>query len=160
MKKTIKKVAPLLGAGDKRKTFAVSDDALASTARKLAVKKSKTAISIGSSIADKSYPEILAMEEEIGRVKKLLKVDHIGKVRQKVLDMIEEEGLKPGDVFPKLGNMRASPGTSTKSLPSKHAGRLYVNPNNTEQRWPGRGPMPKWLRKIEASGTKIEDLLV
>lgn len=42
--------------------------------------------------------------------------------------------------------------------PSEQA-KVYVNPNDKSQTWPGKGRRPKWLIEALKNGSKLEDFL-
>lgn len=74
--------------------------------------------------------------------------------RQEALSAIEqaakEHGFKLADLLGegKSGKVRKSTGSSVK----------YVNPDNPQQTWSGRGRRPQWVNDALESGRVLEDM--
>src|ERR671925_581842 len=68
-----------------------------------------------------------------------------------------EYGLNLSEVINKEGRL------DTKKLKSKNADQAslpkYINPDNPDQTWSGRGQKPKWLKEALATGKTLEEFL-
>src|ERR687887_2761229 len=72
-------------------------------------------------------------------------------------DIAAEYGLNLSEVINKEGRL------DTKKPKSKNADQAslpkYINPDNPDQTWRGRGQKPKWLKEALAKGKTLEEFL-
>ena len=72
-------------------------------------------------------------------------------------DIAAEYGLSLSEVINKEGRL------DTKKPKSKNADQAslpkYINPDNPDQTWSGRGHQPKWLKEALAKGKTLEEFL-
>ena len=81
-----------------------------------------------------------------------------GRRRQEAISAAEQVAKEHGFKLAELvGGRRAgkAKGTDEGSSAPQAA---YVNPDNPEQSWSGRGRRPGWVRDALAAGRKLEDL--
>ena len=94
-----------------------------------------------------SYSELEALEAQIAMRKREIRRKNAETVRSELLRAIKAEGLTINEVF------GPTPG---RRLPRVR----YRNPDNPKQTWPGRGPMPRWMREKLAQGVPPEALAI
>src|SRR5918999_846145 len=79
------------------------------------------------------------------------------KALERMRDIAAEYGLSLSEVINKEGRR------DTKKPKSKNAGQAskpkYINPDNTDQTWSGRGQKPKWLKEALATGKTLAEFL-
>ena len=77
---------------------------------------------------------------------------------ERMRDIAAEYGLNLTEVITKEGRL------DTKKPKSKNADQAslpkYINPDNPDQTWSGRGQKPKWLKEALATGKTLEQLLI
>src|SRR5918992_5970767 len=77
---------------------------------------------------------------------------------ERMRDIAAEYGLNLSEVINKEGRL------DTKKPKSKNADQnskpKYINPDNPDQTWSGRGHQPKWLKEALATGKTLEQLLI
>lgn len=94
-------------------------------------------------------PELIQLQKELtAKIKEMQKTERIS-LRRKMEELAEESGFTFEEVI-----SGAKPSKKSKVKPK------YINPNNSEQTWTGRGRKPKWVEAALADGKKIEDLLI
>jgi DNA-binding protein H-NS len=80
------------------------------------------------------------------------------KALERMRDIAAEYGLNLSEVINKEGRL------DTKKPKSKNADQAslpkYINPDNPDQTWSGRGQKPKWLKEALATGKTLEQLLI
>src|SRR5918999_2705108 len=80
------------------------------------------------------------------------------KALERMRDIAAEYGLSLSEVINKEGRL------DTKKPKSKNADQAslpkYINPDNPDQTWSGRGQKPKWLKEALAKGKTLEQLLI
>lgn len=96
-----------------------------------------------------SLKELQAIAKDAAKTIESKKKDGIKALRKKILEEIKDNGLEPGDVFPAL-----------KPAPRAAVSPKYVNPDDAEQTWTGRGRKPKWVESQINHGKTLEDLLI
>ena len=78
--------------------------------------------------------------------------------RQEAISAVEqaarEHGFRLTDL---LGNGKAGRGRKSETGSTESAAK-YVNPDNPEQTWSGRGRRPQWINEALESGRTLEDL--
>lgn len=78
--------------------------------------------------------------------------------RQEAISAVEqaarEHGFKLTDL---LGNGKASRGRKSDAGTTTGAAK-YVNPENPEQTWSGRGRRPQWINEALEAGRTLDDL--
>ena len=83
---------------------------------------------------------------------------HETRKRQEAISAAEqaarEHGFKLTDL---LGNGKAGRGRKSNGGMTIDAAK-YVNPDNPEQTWSGRGRRPQWINEALGSGRTLEDL--
>jgi DNA-binding protein H-NS len=76
---------------------------------------------------------------------------------ERMRDIAAEYGLNLSEVINKEGRL------DTKKPKSKNADQnslpKYINPDNPDQTWSGRGQKPKWLKEALANGKTLEEFL-
>lgn len=77
--------------------------------------------------------ELAELERKVALAKQAAQDRARADLRQKVIDMVTDAGLKIGDI---LGG---------KSIKGRKVAAKYVNPTNPSETWTGRGRMPRWL---------------
>lgn len=80
-----------------------------------------------------------------------LQKEKVGKLREKIHQLIKAEGLTFDDVFNTGRAKRRSGGV----VPPK-----YRNPADSSQTWSGRGKHPRWFNDALKAGKKEKDLLI
>ncbi|MBB1499664.1 H-NS family nucleoid-associated regulatory protein [Paracoccus sp. MC1862] len=77
--------------------------------------------------------------------------------RQEAISAVEqaarEHGFKLADL---LGNGKAGRGRKSEAGSTESAAK-YVNPDNSEQTWSGRGRRPQWINEALESGRTLEE---
>lgn len=81
---------------------------------------------------------------EIKKREKVAKRDLIRKIEQ----LAEESGFSLDEVM------------ATNKPSTKKAAAKYVNPENSEQTWTGRGRKPHWVLDALEAGQTLEDLAI
>src|ERR671914_1443567 len=75
---------------------------------------------------------------------------------ERMRDIAAEYGLSLSEVINKEGRL------DTKKPKSKNADQAslpkYINPDNPDQTWSGRGQKPKWLKEALKEGLTLEEL--
>ena len=78
--------------------------------------------------------------------------------RQEAISAVEqaarEHGFKLAEL---LGNGKSGKGRKSDAGGTAGAAK-YVNPDNPEQTWSGRGRRPQWISEALESGRTLEDL--
>jgi DNA-binding protein H-NS len=100
-----------------------------------------------SDIQKLSLKEINALEAKLADAKNEAKERAKTEVREKINAILEASGLTLQDVFHTLKTKR--------KLPIK-----YINPDDRNQFWVGRGPRPQWLKAHIKDGKSLEDFEV
>lgn len=81
--------------------------------------------------------------------------DQISAVRQRIQDLIAEEGLTLKEVFPRLKRKGIrGPKQGSKVAPK------YRNPAQPDQTWSGRGKVANWVRAYESAGRDRVEFLI
>src|SRR5919197_4340612 len=79
------------------------------------------------------------------------------KALERMRDIAAEYGLSLSEVINKEGRL------DTKKPKPKNADQAslpkYINPDNPDQTWSGRGHQPKWLKEALAKGKTLEAFL-
>jgi DNA-binding protein H-NS len=77
------------------------------------------------------------------------------KALERMRDIAAEYGLSLSEVINKEGRL------DTKKSKLKNAEQAslpkYINPDNPDQTWSGRGQQPKWLKEALATGKTLEE---
>jgi len=100
-----------------------------------------------SEIQKLTLKEINTLEAKLADAKNEAKERAKTEVRDKITDILDEAGLTIQDVFNTLKTKR--------KLPIK-----YINPDDRNQFWVGRGPRPQWLKAQIGAGKSMEDFEV
>ena len=82
-----------------------------------------------------------------------LQKEKLNEVREKVLNIIKNEGFTFDDVF---GNR--APGRKTRRTGT--VAPKFQNPADPSQTWSGRGKRPRWFNDALASGKSEDDLRI
>lgn len=80
-------------------------------------------------------------------------------LREKMIALAAESGFELSDVFDHSIDSPAA----VKKQKRKQIGFVkakYMNPNDSEQTWSGRGRKPKWVEAHINAGGTLEDLLI
>lgn len=75
------------------------------------------------------------------------------KAREEIARIMQEAGLSMKDLA-KAGTLKFKGGTG-RPVEAK-----YANPNDSTEKWTGRGRQPKWVKEWVDSGKNIDDLRV
>lgn len=75
-------------------------------------------------------------------------------LRQKIAALAAESGFELSEVFEDKPIKKKKP----KQIGFVKA--KYINPNNLEQTWTGRGRKPKWAEEFLKQGGELKDLLI
>ena len=96
-----------------------------------------------------SLPELIELQKNLGpAIKKKQK-----KEKNSVRKQMEELAKKSGFTFDEVVST-AKPKKVSKVKPK------YVNPNDADQTWTGRGRRPKWVEAALNDGKSLKDLLI
>jgi len=91
-----------------------------------------------------------------------LKAERFEQVQSQIKELSSSVGMTPEEIVMKMqrarrpGRSGGSP-RSSKSQSGKTA--AYVNPENPNETWSGRGKRPNWLVEKLDNGAKLEDFL-
>jgi len=96
-----------------------------------------------------SYPDLIQLQSELATVIKETEKKEKISIRKQMEALAEQSGFTLDEVV-----------SGTKAVKKNKVKPKYVNPNNAEQTWTGRGRRPKWVEAEIASGTDIDDLLI
>ena len=97
-----------------------------------------------------SYAELGDMEAQIARLKIEKQNSERLELRQKLIDMANQQGFSIQELF---GKVRRG-GRGTVAI-------KYRDPKNRENTWTGRGRMPRWMAAATKGGrAKKEDFLI
>lgn len=77
--------------------------------------------------------------------------ENIVKVREKILAILENEGITLEQLFAGRGPVRKT---------RRPAKAKYRNPADRGETWSGRGKRPRWFTAALAAGKKEKDLLI
>ncbi len=96
-----------------------------------------------------SLPDLIELQKNLGpAIKKKQK-----KEKNSVRKQMEELAKKSGFTFDEVVST-AKPKKVSKVKPK------YVNPNDADQTWTGRGRRPKWVEAALNDGKSLKDLLI
>ncbi len=96
-----------------------------------------------------SLPELIQLQKDlVGHIKQRQKTERVALRKQ-----MEELAKQSGFTFDEVAS--ASKARKTITVRPK-----YVNPQNAEQTWTGRGRRPKWVEAELAGGKNLEDILI
>lgn len=96
-----------------------------------------------------SLPELIQLQKELDTlIRDTQKTERVS-LRKQMEELAEQSGFTFDEVIsgPKAGK-------KSKVKPK------YVNPQDAEQTWTGRGRKPKWVEFELAQGKSLEDLLI
>lgn len=92
-----------------------------------------------------------------------LKAERFEQVQSQIKELSSSVGMTPEEIVMKMQRSRR-PGRSSGSTKSAAAkpgkAPAYVNPENPNETWSGRGKRPNWLVEKLDNGAKLEDFLV
>jgi DNA-binding protein H-NS len=77
------------------------------------------------------------------------------KALERMHDIAAEYGLTLSEVINKDGRLDTKK-PKLKNADQSHKTK-YINPDNPDQTWSGRGHMPKWLKEALATGKTLEE---
>ena len=86
------------------------------------------------------------------RRKEEIAVEGVQKVRDRIMKLLDDEGLTFEQVF---GGKRGRGKVKVNKVKPK-----YRNPADPSQTWAGRGKRPRWFSDALAAGKKEKDLLI
>lgn len=81
-----------------------------------------------------------------------------GRRRQEAISAAEQVAKEHGFKLAELVGGRRAGKAKSADEGSSASQAAYVNPDNPEQSWSGRGRRPGWVRDALAAGRKLEDL--
>ena len=122
-------------------------------------------------LSELTLHELLALQNALPEIIEEAKKGEKDKLRQKMAAMAAESGFELGELFDEDdldsdsdsdSDPKTDPEVDTKKK-RKQIGFVkakYVNPEDTEQTWSGRGRKPKWATKHVKDGGKLTDLLI
>ena len=93
---------------------------------------------------DATLKELNARRAEIER-------ETISKVRDQINGILEKNGIKLADVFPRLAKPAKGAAAASRFK--------YRDPKDPTKVWSGRGKRPQWFKAAIAGGAKPESLL-
>jgi DNA-binding protein H-NS len=108
--------------------------------------------------AEYSDADIARFLGELAKERETRKADKRKALKERIRNLLKEEGLSVEDVFPAAGRgrARAPKGEGKKEeRPVK-----YRNTEDASQTWTGMGRKPGWLVEALASGKRIEEFAV
>ncbi len=97
-----------------------------------------------------SLPELIILQKELPDAIKKARKTEKKILRKKIAELAAESGF---DLDELIGKKRTQ----------KKRGKVkpkYVNPDNADQTWTGRGRMPLWVQDHLNSGGEKDDLLI
>jgi DNA-binding protein H-NS len=102
-------------------------------------------------------PKLKALFKDIETELKHRDVTDKREALERMRDIAAEYGLTLSEVINKEGRL------DTKKPKPKNADQnskpKYINPDNPDQTWSGRGHQPKWLKEALATGKTLEEFL-
>jgi DNA-binding protein H-NS len=103
-------------------------------------------------------PKLKALFKDIETELKHREVTDKKKALERMRDIAAEYGLTLSEVINKEGRQ------DTKKPKPKNADQnskpKYINPDNPDQTWSGRGQQPKWVKEALAKGKTLEQLSI
>ncbi len=96
--------------------------------------------------------QLIDLIQRAERRKEEIAVESVQKVRDRIMKLLDDEGLTFEQVF---GGKRSRVKTKTYKVKPK-----YRNPADPLQTWAGRGKRPHWFSDALAAGKKEKDLLI
>jgi len=96
-----------------------------------------------------SLPELIKLQKDLGPAIKKKQRKEKTSLRKQMEDLAKDSGFTFDEVVFTAKKRKAS-----KVKPK------YVNPNDAEQTWTGRGRRPKWVEAELDGGKELDDLLI
>jgi DNA-binding protein H-NS len=93
-----------------------------------------------------SRPHIREIRDTLDKMQQTKFEDAKTRLLENIRTMVEEEGLSVEDLFPPVRGRRAGAPAKIK----------YRSPDGQHE-WSGRGPVPNWLKQLEAEGHNREE---
>ena len=102
--------------------------------------------------------DLLGLQEALPQIIEQAKLTEKATLRRKMEALAAESGFELSEVLGVDGEEESEPKKKRKQIGFVKA--KYINPENMEQTWSGRGRKPKWATAHIKNGGKLEDLLI